>query len=130
MVGHETIVRLEELDRLFDEGSFVYQFDKELGPVRVWPLFSGDKRVAVVRLIIPAGVTFPPHVLDEREVIICYAGSGTCTIIDDDSPSEILHPLVSGRVVEIEPGQKHRITAFKDLWLVAITVPAAPGFAE
>lgn len=130
MTGHETIVRLEELDRMFDEGSFVFQVDKELPPVRVWPLFSGDTRVAVVRSVVPAGVTFPPHVHNEREIIICYAGAGTCTIINDERAAEVLHPLSPGKVVEIKPGDKHRITAFRDLLVVAVTVPAAPGFAE
>lgn len=127
--GIENIVRLEELTRKFERGSIVYQLDDELDPVQVWTLWNTGKRVSVVRSVVPAGVTFPIHTHDETEFIICFDGLGTCTLIND-GPSEMLHSLSPGKCIKILPGQKHRITAFKDLWVIAITIPASPGFGE
>lgn len=124
MSKFDNIVRLEELTRQFKEGSTIYQLDEELDPVRVWTLWNTGSRVAVVRSVVPAGVTFPAHLHQETEYIICFDGAGTCTIIND-GPSEILHPLYPGMMVKILPGQKHRITAFQDLWVIAITIPAS-----
>lgn len=129
MSGFDNIIRLEELTRQFEEGTTVFHLDKELPPVKLWTLWNRHERVAVVRSVVPAGVTFPTHLHEETEFIICYDGVGTCTIIDD-GPSEMLHPLHAGVSVKILPGQKHRITAFQDLWVIAITIPASPGFPE
>lgn len=125
--GIENIVRLEELTRKFEKGSVVFHLDKELDPVRMWTLWNTGNRVSVARSVVPAGVTFPAHMHDETEFLICFDGLGTCTVINEDC-AEALHPLSPGSCIKLLPGQKHRITAFQDLWVIAITIPASPAF--
>lgn len=126
---HSNITKLEELERVFTEGTIMFR-SEEGEPVRVWPIWHEDNlAIAVVRSIVPAGVTFPAHVHEEKEFIVCYAGLGTCTILNDGA-AERLHPLAPGKMVIINPGQHHRITAFEDLCVVAMTIPASIAFLE
>ena len=125
--NHSNIIRLEELERIFEEGTVMFR-SGEGEPVRMWPLWSEENlSIAIVRSIIPAGVTFPAHVHEEKEFIICYEGLGSCTVLNDGE-AERLYPLAPGKMVVINPSQHHRITAFEDLHVVAITIPASIVF--
>lgn len=128
-VVSENIIRLEELERKLEAGSVLWRVDDK--DVRAWNIFrTEDQTIAIARSYIPAGTTFPKHVHDvEREILVCYGGKGTCTLINKGA-AEVLKKLDYGAVIEINPGEVHQITAFTDLELIAITLPAAAGFPE
>ena len=84
----------------------------------VFSVFEDRDLVNVVHSFMPIGSTFPAHQHNEYEIIIPYDG------ILSYCGSE----YGAGTSICIEPKTPHKITAVTDCSLVAVTVPASPGF--
>jgi len=80
--------------------------------------------VAIQNVFLLAGADFPGHTHNEKEWLVCYEGR--------------LKFECGGEETFMEPGscrfiaehEQHTVTAIKDSRVIAITIPASPGFPD
>jgi quercetin dioxygenase-like cupin family protein len=117
-------------------------------PDIVWPLDMGkdveayrlhrEPRVAVLRTCIKSEIPFPRHIHHEDEILIVYDGQLAYKIHDnppgagadlDWDPSDCDGVIDEGGVLRIPANVPHSVMALGgDCWVIAVTVPASPGF--
>jgi len=83
---------------------------------------SEDGAIATQRVLMPAGVRFPPHHHKEHEWLFVYKGRFLLTV---DGEIEEVAP---GGWKHIPPEVPHSATAVEDTWVFCVSMPAAEGY--
>lgn len=80
-----------------------------------------EPAVAVQRVFMSAGTTFPAHHHKEIECIILYKGSYEIT-------NDITKVYKAGDVIVFPPDMPHYGTALEDSWMICVSVPSGEGY--
>ena len=81
--------------------------------------------VAVQHAVITEGATFPRHRHDENEFLIPI--QGRLRLLRNGAESQEAGP---GGVLQIKPGEPHRVIALSDCWMIGVLVPAGGGYPD
>jgi quercetin dioxygenase-like cupin family protein len=99
----------------------VSEYDMVAGTATTFNLYR-DESIAVARIFASAESKFPLHSHDQREFAIVYTG---CMILDINGKKKTIH---TGESTYINAGIEHSAYFPEDTWILAVTVPPAPGY--
>jgi len=119
----ELAVSVPDLTRLAIEGppgSIIYTTPE--GPVTGWNIMNIPE-IAIQRLYLPKGYTFPGHQHEEHEWVITYSGHWAI-IFDDGERVE----MKTGDGAHIAPHRSHHAKGIEDTWLIGVTIPSSRGY--
>ncbi|MBT7082598.1 MAG: cupin domain-containing protein [Chloroflexi bacterium] len=101
----------------------VVDYDMVRGMAVAWGLHA-EEGVSVARTKFAPDSEFPEHSHEEREFVLVYEGE--LTLIVEGKP----HVVGVGESFTICPGQTHSATNTVLTKVIAITIPASPGYPE
>jgi len=120
----ETLTKnLPDLAALSDKHpSCVVKFKTECGQCLGLGLLN-QRDVAVSDTLLSQGARLAPHAQRETEWLIIYNGR-LRVFVGDEEPREI----AAGESVQFPPDTPHCVEALETTWLIAVSVPASPGY--
>lgn len=81
-----------------------------------------QKEVSVAKTFISSGGQFPEHDHDEAEYAVVFSGAMIAYYGDKKKT------MMAGDCIKFEKGEKHRVRALEDTWIIAVTVPRSKDF--
>lgn len=102
------------------DGAVEYRVDGTCIGFNLW----NEDRISVQRCFLSSGAVFPEHTHKKStEWIIVYSGALRVKYGEEDFTT-----VVPGEGVQIAIGQLHTVESLEDTWMIAVTVPADPGY--
>lgn len=117
----EITPKLEDLSHQVHRGIVNYEAKK--GLVYGVGLLKEDV-VAVQKVFFSEGAVLQEHHHDVQEYLVLFSGKAeiTCCCKTED--------MREGKCFHIKPGRVHTVTAEKETWMLAVSMPSDKGFPD
>ncbi len=103
------------------DGAVEYRIDGTCIGFNLW----NENRISVQRCFLSSGAVFPEHSHKKSaEWLIVYTGMLRIRYGDDVD----VMTVSPGECSQLAVGQLHTVEALEDTWMIAVTVPADPGY--
>lgn len=104
-------------------GNFV-EYEMENGKGFGIGILNIADKIAVQRVYMPKGSTFPAHYHNQMEIVICYEGRYTLYLDGQE------HDCLPGSVKYFLPNQPHSGLMLENTSIISISIPPAEGYPD